>query len=106
MESRLIFRIVSGSKKGQVREFPLAALHALTIGRDRACEISLDAEQDDLVSRNHAKITIEGEGADAWIADLGSRNGTFVNRQRVSGRTRLNAGDRIQTRPRRAGTGI
>ena len=46
------------------------------------------------VSRNHARITREGNGF--AVIDLGSSNGTFVNGVRVTGLTPLRVGDRLQ----------
>ncbi|HME91412.1 MAG TPA: FHA domain-containing protein, partial [Myxococcaceae bacterium] len=50
------------------------------LGRSPRCEIALD---DDKVSRRHARIRLVG--GQARIADLGSRNGTRVNGERISG---------------------
>lgn len=49
------------------------------IGRDDACDIHLD---DALISRRHAEVSYE-DGL-WWIRDLGSRNGTLVDGQRVT----------------------
>ncbi|MQY24510.1 FHA domain-containing protein [Nocardia aurantia] len=65
----------------------------LTIGRSPQADVTLswDAE----VSRLHAAI--EYLGAHWTIVDDGlSRNGTFVNGERLVGRRRLVAGDRIR----------
>jgi Nif-specific regulatory protein len=60
------------------------------VGRDAECEVAL---ADTKVSRHHATLVREGDG---WfVADAGSRHGTFVNGERVE-RTRLADGDRIQ----------
>jgi len=67
-------------------------LHAgeTIIGRDEACQIVVTGG---LVSRRHARIVFEcGE---LGIEDLGSTNGTFLNRAAVHGRVPLNPGDRI-----------
>jgi hypothetical protein len=61
-----------------------------TIGRSPDCGIFLD---DVTVSRRHAAIVHRD---DAWlIEDLGSLNGTFVNRRRVDSAA-LQDGDEIQ----------
>ena len=41
----------------------------------------------DQVSRRHCEITMKG--AEIWIKDLGSSNGTFVNRKKIAGSTRV-----------------
>lgn len=65
----------------------------LTIGRGPECDISLD--WDTHVSQLHAELIRLAGG---WvIADDGlSRNGTFVNGERISGRRRLHAGDTVR----------
>lgn len=61
-----------------------------TIGRSPECGIFLD---DVTVSRRHAVLEQRGE---RWvIEDLGSLNGTFVNRERVDSAV-LEDGDEIQ----------
>jgi len=66
---------------------------ALSIGRDSAADVRL--EWDGRVSRLHA--TLERVGSVWTIADEGlSRNGTFVNHDRVTGRRRLTRGDLIR----------
>ena len=62
-----------------------------TLGRDEANDIVL---QDEQVSARHARITYEG---DAFrVEDLASRNGTFVNGERIHERTALRSGDLIK----------
>jgi hypothetical protein len=46
---------------------------------------------DKTLSRKHAKVWATPDGL--VVEDLGSTNGTFVNRQRISGPTRLRPGD-------------
>ncbi len=70
----------------------LESLHSLTIGRGEGCDLQLpwDAE----VSRVHARL--DRVGPDWTLLDDGlSRNGTFVNGHRLSGRKRLRDGDTI-----------
>jgi diguanylate cyclase (GGDEF)-like protein len=49
------------------------------------------------VSRHHAAISVDDRGS-AWITDLGSTNGTFLNNRRLAPHhaARLDDGDRIQ----------
>lgn len=49
---------------------------------------------DPLVSKNHCQIFLDPNGT-YKIKDLGSRNGTFVNRQRIQGEVVLESGDEI-----------
>ena len=46
------------------------------------------------VSWNHLLLWVDGEGA--WVKDLGSSNGTFVNDARSTGPTKLRTGDTLR----------
>ncbi|HEY0095160.1 MAG TPA: FHA domain-containing protein, partial [Archangium sp.] len=63
-----------------------------TIGRSPSCEIPLT--EDDQLSRRHARFFVQ-EGQ-VRLSDLGSRNGTAVNGERISGEVLLHPGDRVQ----------
>jgi nitrite reductase (NADH) large subunit len=65
----------------------------LTIGR--AWRADDPALQDTKMSRRHAQFTIADDGT-AWVEDLGSMNGTFVNGKRIEGRQRLRLGDEVR----------
>ena len=97
MEPRIILRFRNASKAGTSQELPVDKFQNITIGRDPNCEVAFDPDRDDLVSRAHTKISVEGDNF--WIGDLGSRNGTYVNTQRVSGRVKLMPGDVVQLGP-------
>jgi hypothetical protein len=82
------------SGDGMLRIVPLAQERAqLTIGRGAASEVWL--EWDAEVSGLHATMELVGRH---WVLedDGLSRNGTWVNGERLSGRLRLRHGDRIQ----------
>src|SRR6185503_10616260 len=59
----------------------------------RAPNVELRVE-DDGISRTHARI--RAETVRAWVEDLKSRNGTFVNGTRITATTELHDGDKIQ----------
>ncbi|MGI9607459.1 MAG: FHA domain-containing protein [Acidimicrobiales bacterium] len=63
----------------------------LTIGRAAACTLTLD---DTYVSQQHASIVRRDR--QHFVEDLGSTNGTFVNRERIVGSVVLRVGDRVQ----------
>lgn len=58
------------------------------VGRSTATDFPL---RFDNISRLHAELWVEG--GTLWVRDLESRNGTFVNRCRISEPTPLNDGD-------------
>jgi hypothetical protein len=63
----------------------------LVIGRDDLCDLVIADRQ---VSRHHARISLEGDGY--ILADLGSKNGTFLNGQELDEPHVLQDGDEIQ----------
>lgn len=73
-----------------LQEFDLAPGETV-IGRSPDCHITID---DPLLSRQHAKIVLTGQGARLY--DLGSRNGSRVNGRLIPEPTELNDGDRIR----------
>lgn len=60
------------------------------IGRLPRCAVPISHPT---ASGRHAAIC--GQGGDFVLEDLGSRNGTFVNQQRIAGRVKLNHNDLI-----------
>ena len=86
---------------GAARSFEYAG-SVIGIGRDPTCELAFDAEDaNKAASWRHARIEINSKGA--YLIDLNSSNGTFVNGRRASGRERLQPGDQIaigQTGPK------
>lgn len=63
---------------------------SLLIGRLPDCDIVLG---DELVSRMHGRIVVATEGA--YVEDLHSTNGVYLNGRRISHTARLHTGDRI-----------
>ena len=66
------------------------------IGRDPTCHLSFpdDDEVSQVVSWQHADIELSPRGA--FLTDLNSTNGTFVNGTRVAPRTKVSEGDQIR----------
>ena len=76
-----------GGRSGEA--FPVGG-ERMTIGRSPEAEVFLD---DVTVSRNHALLVRRRDGL--YIDDLGSLNGTYVNRRRIESH-RLQNGDELQ----------
>jgi len=94
---RIILRHLKGSKAGSAEEFPLADLSELTLGRDPIAQVRFDADKDDLVGRQHARILRDASDPVRFsLTDLNSRNGTFLNKVRIVGSVPLAPGDIIQ----------
>ena len=70
---------------------------ASTLGRTEANDVALP---DAKVSRRHAVIHRQGP-SELWLADLGSRNGTFLNGTKILVPTLLSDQDRIEIGPYR-----
>jgi pSer/pThr/pTyr-binding forkhead associated (FHA) protein len=82
----LTLEIVEGPGAGRSLELT----GPLVIGRDPEADVSL---ADDQASRRHARVSPAQDGA--LVEDLGSTNGTFVNREEVHGPTSLTPGDEL-----------
>ena len=67
--------VMTGKQLG--RKYDLVKDESI-IGRSSDCEIPIKEED---ISRNHAKLVVEG--ARVKVVDLGSTNGTFVNKKKV-----------------------
>lgn len=63
----------------------------VTVGRHPDSDIFLD---DITVSRRHATFTRTAD--EHTVSDLGSLNGTYVNRDRIDGEVELSGGDEVQ----------
>jgi FHA domain len=83
---RLVVRRSPSLEEGD--EFPLNSA-PVTVGRGGQNDLVLTG--DEFASARHARIEMHGDGA--WVQDLDSTNGTYVNGSRVAGAQRLGAGD-------------
>ena len=63
----------------------------LTIGRAATCDVTID---DTYASQIHARVFRRDN--DHVLEDLGSTNGTYLNRQKVASATNLKTGDHLQ----------
>jgi pSer/pThr/pTyr-binding forkhead associated (FHA) protein len=82
---RLVMSV--GPNPGKVYEL---TMDSMSIGRESTNDIVI---QDAELSRNHSRISRRG-GAYV-LEDLGSTNGTFINRQRITSPRTLTPGDEI-----------
>jgi pSer/pThr/pTyr-binding forkhead associated (FHA) protein len=64
----------------------------LTVGRAEGCGVTIP--DDTFVSQVHARV-FRRDGS-LYVEDLGSTNGTFVNKKQVSAAVPLRKGDRLQ----------
>ncbi len=82
-----LFVVPHGSKAGA--RYALDS-DTVTLGRHPESDIFLD---DITVSRRHAEV--RREGARYWVRDVGSLNGTYINRERADDRELVD-GDELQ----------
>src|SRR5579885_1081584 len=83
--------VVQGRPQGKALLFPPGE-HLF--GRGAECQIRANS---DWVSRQHCLLRDTPDGA--FLRDLGSRNGTLVNGERLIGERRLQPGDQLQVGP-------
>ena len=97
---RMLIKHLSGSKANQVEEFALKYHNELIFGRDPSATVKYDPDRDDLVGRQHAKISLDPNDPNGFLlTDLNSTNGTFHNKQKLNGSVKLNPGDSVQFGP-------
>lgn len=107
----LTVEVLDGARAGET--FATDA-DRVRVGRHPEADLQFDPERDRAVSAYHAVLARDRDG---WfVRDLGSRNGTLVNGDRIEGDRRLGDGDtirfgpggpavRIRTSPGRASVG-
>ncbi len=75
------------------RDFRVKGLRCL-IGRQKTCDLPIPLSS---ISREHCEISIKNN--EVHLRDLGSRNGTYRNGERVDGVVALEPGDRVAIGP-------
>lgn len=65
--------------------------HRCAIGRANENDLVIPSK---CISRSHALVGLREAGR-YWLSDLGSRNGTWVNGERIADAVRLRDGDRV-----------
>jgi diguanylate cyclase (GGDEF)-like protein len=83
-----VLTVITGGSSG--KQFKVTKGVAV-IGRAPNAELRVE---DDGISRTHARIRAETNRA--WVEDMGSRNGTFVNGAKIATPFELRDGDKIQ----------
>lgn len=92
-----IIRHLTGAKANQVEEFDFITHSELTFGRSSDTDIRFDPEIDTTVSREHGKIVKNPDNELGFtLIDNGSRNGIFLNKNRINNSVALFPGDEIQ----------
>jgi S1-C subfamily serine protease len=88
---RLHLRITRTGEQPNDREF---LIDALKIGRAPSSDLSIPDDRSQTVSWQHARIDTNSDGA--WLHDLRSTNGTYINGRKVEQPERLRRGDVIR----------
>src|SRR5262245_29404847 len=95
MTTTLILEATAGDLQGQ--QFRFTQPTSCVLGRSRICNLRLPG--DATVSRQHCLLELDAGGV--WVQDLGSRNGTFVNGEKIGQRLALRDGDATMVQPAR-----
>ncbi|MDX1963309.1 MAG: FHA domain-containing protein [Pirellulales bacterium] len=83
----LTLKVLTGKYSGQV----IKVHHEkFLIGRGEQCHLR---PHSDAISRQHCALS--QRGADVIVEDLGSRNGTIVNGEKITGPTVIHSGDQL-----------
>lgn len=83
--------VLAGAKTGA--SVPIKK-SSFVIGRSKECALRAGSEA---ISRKHCELAQTDSGI--TVRDLGSRNGTYVNDEKVEGKVKLSHGDRLRIGP-------
>ncbi len=83
--------VLAGAKKGA--SVPIKK-SSFVIGRSKECALRAGSEA---ISRKHCELAQNESGIS--VRDLGSRNGTYVNDEKIEGTIELTHGDRLRIGP-------
>lgn len=82
--------VVGGEHQGAIHDLLPGEM---SLGRSEEADIQIEV---DGISRKHFKLLINEDGSSVTLEDLGSKNGTFVNEQKVEAPVSLRKGDVIK----------
>jgi pSer/pThr/pTyr-binding forkhead associated (FHA) protein len=84
----LVLRLIAPPElKG--RSYPVG--EEITVGRAAGCQVTID---DTYASQLHARVFLRD--GQVYVEDLGSTNGTYLNRHKVTGPMQVQRGDKLQ----------
>lgn len=88
---RVKLRVLKGTQAGREVVIPVSEF---LIGRDEECHLR---PRSDAISRKHCAICVSEN--QVVVRDLGSKNGSYVNGQRIEGEQVVQSGDQFQVGP-------
>src|SRR4051812_14674383 len=89
--------VITVGQSGNSERFTRSCHGRVVLGRGDDVDVQLAHPA---ISRRHAEIDVDDETGAFTITDLGSRNGTSVNGERISGAKQVSGGDiRVELGP-------
>ncbi|EAQ81892.1 FHA domain-containing protein [Blastopirellula marina] len=88
---QVMLRVVRGPSSGKEFKIPV---DSFVIGRGDGCHLK---PKSDMISRKHCELRVAD--SKLVIEDFGSKNGTFVNNEAISGTVELKMGDELRVGP-------
>lgn len=88
---QVMLRVIQGPSAGKEFKLPV---DNFVIGRGDGCHLK---PKSDMVSRKHCALAVRD--SKLFLEDFGSKNGTYVNNERVEGTVELKMGDELRVGP-------